>query len=114
MGAMAEHFGEDKEHWEAIGYLHDYDYERFPDEHLQHTEKELLAEGVSEEDVRAILSHGYGLCNDIKPETNLEKSLFAIDELTGIIQAAAIMRPTGITDMKIKSFTNLFVNLILL
>ena len=108
MGAMAEHFGEDKEHWEAIGYLHDYDYERFPDEHLQHTEKELLAEGVSEEDVRAILSHGYGLCNDIKPETNLEKSLFAIDELTGIIQAAAIMRPTGITDMKIKSFMKKF------
>lgn len=108
MGAMAEHFGEDKEYWEAIGYLHDYDYEKFPDEHLQHTEKELLAEGVSEEDVRAILSHGYGLCNDIKPETNLEKSLYAVDELTGIIQAAAIMRPAGITDMKIKSFMKKF------
>ena len=56
MGAMAEHFGEDKEHWEAIGILHDYDYEKYPEEHLQHTAEPLLAAGVSEEDVRAILS----------------------------------------------------------
>ena len=65
MGAMAEHFGEDKEHWEAIGYLHDYDYEKYPEEHLQHTAEPLLAAGVSEEEVRAILSHGYGICTEI-------------------------------------------------
>ena len=103
MGAMAEHFGEDKEHWQAVGFLHDYDYEKFPEEHLKHTEQELLAEGVDPEDVRAIMAHGYGLCTDVEPITNMEKSLFAIDELTGIIQAYARMRPEGIHNLKMKS-----------
>ncbi len=67
MGAMAEHFGEEKEHWMAVGYLHDYDYEKYPDEHLQHTEQPLLDAGVDEEDVRAIMSHGYGICTDVEP-----------------------------------------------
>ena len=89
MGAMATHFGEDVEHWQAIGMLHDYDYEKYPDEHLQHTAEPLLAAGVEEDEVRAILSHGYGICTDVKPETNMEKSLFTVDELTGIIQASA-------------------------
>lgn len=108
MGAMAEHFGADKEHWEAVGYLHDYDYEKFPDEHLQHTEQELLTEGVPAEDVRAILSHGYGIRNEVRPETVMEKSLYTVDELSGIIQAAARMRPHGIADMDIKSFMKKF------
>ena len=99
MGAMAAHFGEDVEYWQAIGYLHDYDYEKYPEEHLQHTKEPLLEAGVAEEDVRAILSHGYGLCSDVKPESNLEKSLFTVDELTGIIQACARMRPHGIIDL---------------
>lgn len=110
MGAMAKHFGEDQEHWEAVGYLHDYDYEKFPEEHLQHTEKELLAAGVDAADVCAILSHGYTIVNDVKPETNMEKSLFTVDELTGIIQACAIMRPTGITDLTISSFMKKYKN----
>ena len=104
MGAMAEHFGEDVEHWQAIGLLHDYDYEKYPEEHLQHTKEPLLAAGVSEEDVRAILSHGWGICSDVEPLTNMEKSLFTVDELTGIIQACARMRPNGIQDLEIKSF----------
>ena len=104
MGAMAEHFGEDPEHWMAVGILHDYDYEKYPDEHLKHTREPLLEAGVPEEDVRAILSHGYGICTDVEPVTNMEKSLFAVDELTGIIQACARMRPKGITDLEIKSF----------
>ena len=108
MGAMAEHFGEDKEHWEAVGMLHDYDYEKFPDEHLQHTEKPLLKAGVPEEDVHAILSHGYSIVNDVKPESNMEKSLFTVDELTGIIQACARMRPNGIQDLEVKSFMKKF------
>ena len=108
MGAMARHFGADEEHWMAVGYLHDYDYEKFPDEHLQHTEKELLAEGVDPEDVRAILSHGWGICTDVEPLTDMEKSLFTVDELTGIIQAAARMRPNGITDLNTKSFMKKF------
>ena len=104
MGAMAEHFGEDAEHWQAIGMLHDYDYEKYPEEHLRHTAEPLLAAGVTPEEVRAILSHGYGICTDVKPESNLEKSLYTVDELTGIIQACARMRPKGITDLEIKSF----------
>jgi len=108
MGAMAEHFGEDVEHWQAIGYLHDYDYEKYPDEHLQHTADPLKAAGLTDEEVHAILSHGYGICSDVKPETLCEKSLFTVDELTGIISAAAKMRPTGISDMKIKSFNKKF------
>jgi predicted hydrolase (HD superfamily) len=108
MGAMAAHFGGDVEHWQAIGMLHDYDYEKYPDEHLQHTAEPLLAAGVSPEDVRAILSHGYGGCTDVKPETDLEKSLFTVDELTGIIQACARMRPNGITDLEVKSFMKKF------
>ena len=108
MGAMAEHFGEDVEHWQAIGILHDYDYEKFPEEHLAHTEVPLREAGVDEEDIRAILSHGYGICTDVKPETNLEKSLFTVDELTGIVQACARMRPLGITDLEVKSFMKKF------
>ena len=108
MGAMAKHFGEDVEHWQAVGYLHDYDYQEFPEEHLQHTKEPLLEAGVPEEDVRAILSHGYGICTDVKPETNLEKSLFTVDELTGIVQACARMRPHGITDLEVKSFMKKF------
>ena len=104
MGGLARHFGEDEAHWMAIGYLHDYDYEQHPDEHLQHTEQPLKAAGLTDEEVRAILAHGYGLVNDVQPVTNLEKSLFTVDELTGIIQAAARMRPAGITDMEVSSF----------
>ena len=104
MEAMAEHFGQDPEHWAAIGWLHDYDYEKYPEEHLQHTEEPLRALSVPEEDIRAILSHGYGICSEVEPLSDLEKSLFTVDELTGIVQAAARMRPAGITDMELKSF----------
>ena len=75
MGAMADYFGENREHWQAVGMLHDYDYEKYPEEHLQHTQEPLLAAGV-----------------------------FTVDELTGIIQACARMRPKGIRDLEIKSF----------
>ncbi len=108
MGGLAAHFGEDTAHWQAIGYLHDYDYEQHPDEHLQHTRQPLLDAGLEEWEARAILSHGWGLCSDVEPVTNLEKSLFTVDELTGIIQAAARMRPLGITDMEIGSFMKKF------
>ena len=108
MGGLAKHFGENEQHWMAIGYLHDYDYEQYPDEHLQHTELPLKEAGLTDEEVRAILAHGYGIINDVEPITNMEKALFAVDELTGIIQAAARMRPAGITDMEISSFMKKF------
>ena len=103
MGAMAHHFDEDKAHWQAVGYLHDVDYEKFPSEHLAHTRELLKDEDIDEEDIRAILSHGYGICSDVEPLTNMEKSLFTVDELTGIVQAASLMRPTGISDLEVKS-----------
>jgi len=105
---MAKHFGEDEQYWMAIGYLHDYDYEQYPTEHLKHTAEPLAAEGVSEEEIRAILSHGYGHCTDVEPITNMEKSLYTVDELTGIIHAAARMRPLGITDLEVSSFMKKF------
>ena len=108
MGGMAEFFGEDKSHWEALGYLHDYDYEQYPEEHLGHTEAPLKEAGLTDEEIRVILAHGFGHCNDVEPINNAEKSLYTVDELTGIIQAAARMRPMGITDMEISSFMKKF------
>lgn len=108
MGGMAEHFGEDKAHWRAIGYLHDFDYEKYPDEHLMHTEEPLREAGLSDYEIRAILAHGFGHCNDVEPLNNIEKSLYTVDELTGIIQAAARMRPTGLSDMEVSSFMKKF------
>jgi len=108
MEGLAKHFKENDQHWMAIGYLHDYDYEQYPDEHLLHTEKPLKEAGLTDEEVRAIMAHGYGILNDVVPQTLLEKSLFTVDELTGIIQAAARMRPAGITDMEVSSFMKKF------
>lgn len=109
MGAMADYFHQDKEHWEAIGYLHDVDYEAYPDEHCHHVREFLEPEGVDPSDIRSIISHGYGLCTDeYKPETDLEKSLFTVDELTGVIMAYALMRPEGITGMELKGLKKKF------
>ena len=108
MGAMAGHFGADAGHWRAVGYLHDVDYQHFPEEHLQHTREILEPAGVDEADIRAILSHGWGLCSEVEPLSDLEKSLFTVDELTGIVMAGALMRPTGVEDMDVASLKRKF------
>lgn len=108
MGAMANHFGENEEHWKALGYIHDYDYEKFPEEHLKHTAEPLKKAGLTDDEIRTILSHGYTICTDVEPITNCEKSLFTVDELTGIIGAYAKMRPSGIVDMDIAGFMKKF------
>ena len=109
MGAMARHFGEDPAYWEAVGYLHDYDFELFPEEHLQHTANELRAEGVDDEvAIRAILAHGYGSCSDVEPHTLMEKSLFTVDELTGLVGATARMRPGRLSDLEVPSVKKKF------
>lgn len=108
MGAMVGHFSADTEHWQAIGYLHDVDYEKYPDEHCLHVEELLEPEGVEAADIRAIQSHGFGLCTDVEPVTDMEKSLFTVDELTGIITAASLMRPAGITSLNVKSLMKKF------
>ena len=108
MGAMAAHYGEDVEHWKAIGYLHDYDYEQYPEEHLQHTEEPLLAAGVDPADIHIILAHGWGICTDVEPDNLCAKCLYTVDELTGIVHACARMRPHGITDLEVSSFMKKF------
>ena len=114
MGAMADYFGEDKDHWEAIGWLHDVDYQAYPstEEHCHHVREFLEPEGVDEEDIRSILSHGYGITTDeAEPVSNLVKSLFTVDELTVIIHAYGLMRPEGMDGMSLKSFKKKFKDL---
>lgn len=109
MGAMAEYFGEDKEHWQAIGYLHDVDFEKYPDEHCGHVRELLEPENIDKDDIDTIISHGYGLTKgDIKPTTNCQKSLFAVDELTGIVHAYSLMRPEKFEGMNVKSLNKKF------
>lgn len=102
-------FGEDEEFWGQVGLLHDIDFEMWPDEHCIKA-PELLKEGGANDDmIHAICSHGYGLCCDVEPEHMMEKVLFAADELTGLIWAGALMRPSKSTlDMEVKSVKNKF------
>ena len=96
--------GEDEEKWGVIGLVHDLDYEKFPEKHCHKSEEILRQRGWPEEYIRAVLSHGWGICTDVEPKTNLEKMLFAIDELTGLIAATAIVRPSrSVLDMTTKS-----------
>jgi putative nucleotidyltransferase with HDIG domain len=104
MRYMARKRGEDEEKWGVIGLIHDLDYERYPDQHCTKTEEILRENGWPEEYIRAVVSHGYGICSDVKPETELEKVLYAIDELTGLVATSALVRPTkSVLDMKAKS-----------
>ncbi len=109
MGYFARYYGEEGAKWELAGLLHDLDYEMYPEEHCQKVAELLKGEDVGEDTVRAIQSHGYGLCSDVKPETNLEKTLYTIDELTGLINAAAIMRPSkSVMDLEVSSLKKKF------
>ncbi len=104
MRYLAKKHGEDEEKWGIIGLAHDLDYEQFPEHHCTMTKQILEESGWDEEYIRAILSHGWGMCTDIEPKTLLEKSLFAIDELTGLITACALVRPSkSVLDMEVSS-----------
>ena len=97
-------YGEDAEYWGIVGLLHDIDFEMYPEEHCLKAPELLKAGGVSEDIIHAVCSHGYGITVDIKPEHQMEKVLYAADELTGLIWAAALMRPSKSTkDMEVKS-----------
>ena len=102
-------YGEDADNWGLVGLLHDIDFEKYPDEHCIKA-PELLAEiGASDELIHAVCSHGYEITVDIKPEHEMEKVLFAADELTGLIGAAALMRPSkSVSDMELKSLKKKF------
>lgn len=97
-------YGQDAEYWGIVGLLHDIDFEMYPEEHCLKAPELLREGGVGEDIIHAVCSHGYGLTVDIKPEHQMEKVLFAADELTGLIWAAALMRPSKSTmDMEVKS-----------
>lgn len=96
--------GEDEEVWGAIGLVHDIDYERYPEQHLSRAPEILREHGWPEEAIRAVLSHGFGIVTDVEPRTDLEKTLYAVDELTGLVAAAALVRPSrSILDLPVKS-----------
>lgn len=97
-------YGEEASFWETVGVLHDIDFELYPQEHCQKCVDMLSQAGVDAPTIHAVVSHGYGLCSTVAPEHTMEKVLFATDELTGLIGAAAKMRPSGSTqDMELKS-----------
>jgi putative nucleotidyltransferase with HDIG domain len=101
---VARKKGADEEPWGVIGLIHDVDYEEHPGEHLRRAPEILRSQGWPEEYIRAVVSHGWGLFSDVAPVTDLEKALFAIDELTGLVAAAALVRPSrSILDLPVKS-----------
>lgn len=104
MRYMARKYGEDEEVWGVVGLIHDLDYEQFPDQHCKKTEAILKENNWPDHLIRAVVSHGWGICSDVQPETTMEKVLYAIDELTGLVATSALVRPTkSVMDMKPKS-----------
>ena len=102
-------FGDDAGFWANVGLLHDIDFELYPDAHCLKAPELLRAGGAGEEMIHAVCSHGYGLCSDVAPEHTMEKVLFAVDELTGLIGAAALMRPSkSVMDMEVSSLKKKF------
>ena len=104
MRYFARKRGEEEEKWGVIGLVHDLDYEQFPEEHCHKSEEILKEKGWPEEYIRAVVSHGWGLCSEVEPQTELEKVLYAIDELTGLVVTTALVRPSkSVMDVKVKS-----------
>jgi len=104
MRYIAKKMGENEEEWGIAGLVHDLDYEQYPEQHCQKSQEILVERGWPEKYIRAVVSHGWGICSDIEPKTNLEKTLYAIDELTGLVTAVAIIRPSkSVADLEAKS-----------
>lgn len=102
-------YGEEEEYWGQVGLLHDIDFELYPEQHCIKAPDLLKEGGVDEDMIYSVCSHGYGICCDIKPEHEMEKVLFAADELTGLIWSAALMRPSkSVMDMEVKSLKKKF------
>ena len=111
LGWFAKHEGyaDEADYWQAVGYLHDIDYERWPEAHCVKCVELLREHDVDEGIIRSVCSHGYGICSDVRPEHHMEKLLFAADELTGLIGAAAAMRPSkSCRDLEVKSLKKKF------
>jgi len=107
MRYIARKRGQDEEKWGIVGLIHDLDYERFPDQHCQKTGEILREKGWPEEYIRAAVSHGWGICSDVMPQADLEKFLYTIDELTGLVATTALIRPSkSVLDVQVKSVKN--------
>lgn len=104
MKYMAKKYGEEEEKWGIIGLIHDLDYEIYPEQHCKMTEKILRENDWPEEYIRAVLSHGWGLVTDVEPVTLLERTIYAVDELTGLVATSALVRPSkSVLDMEARS-----------
>ena len=104
MRHMAKTRSEDEEMWGVVGLIHDLDYEKHPDQHCEMTERILRERGWPEAYIHAVMSHGWGICTDVEPTHTMEKALYAIDELTGLVTATALVRPSkSLHDLKVKS-----------
>ncbi|MBW2120708.1 MAG: HDIG domain-containing protein [Deltaproteobacteria bacterium] len=104
MRYIARKRGEDEDKWGVIGLIHDLDYERFPEQHCRKTREILTERGWPEEYIRAVVSHGWGICSDVEPKSDMEKVLYAVDELTGLVTAVALVRPSkSVLDLTPKS-----------
>ena len=111
MRHMARKRGQDEEKWGVIGLAHDLDYERYPEEHCRQTERILRENDWPEDYIHAVMSHGWGICTDVEPEHEMEKVLFAIDELTGLITACVLVRPSkSLHDLTVKSVNKKWKN----
>ena len=109
MGGFAKEYDPDRvDFWRTVGMLHDIDFEQWPDQHCAKADTLLHELAIDEDVIHAVVSHGYGICYDVEPTAYMEKVLFATDELTGLIGAVALMRPTGISDMEPKSVMKKF------
>ena len=109
MGEIAKQYDpENVDFWRVVGMLHDIDFEIWPEQHCVKANELLHELDIDEDVIHAVVSHGYGICADVEPTKQMEKMLFATDELTGLIGAAALMRPTGISDMEPKSVMKKF------
>jgi predicted hydrolase (HD superfamily) len=104
MRHQARKHGEDEDRWGLVGMAHDIDYERFPDQHCSKAREILDQHQWPEDYVRAVVSHGWGICSDVEPLSTMEKTLYAIDELTGLVTAASLVRPSrSVLDLPVKS-----------
>ncbi len=109
MRHFARKYGEDEEKWGIVGLLHDLDYEKYPDQHCVKVQEIMQERNIDPEIIRAVASHGYGICVDIEPQSQMEKVLYTIDELTGLVNATAIMRPSkSVLDLETKSVKKKF------
>ncbi len=109
MRHYARKFGVDEDKWGVIGLIHDLDYEQFPEKHCHKTAEILKEHNWPDDYIHAVMSHGWGICTDVEPQEEMEKVLYAIDELTGLIAANALVRPSGsVMDMKVKSVKKKF------